>query len=113
MQTRAPARRYRLRGWPTISFSQKDGRFLNSQGGETGMSRPSVLMRVCVALLVTVAVGSARAETVADFYRGKTIQIYVGYGAGGGYDAYARLIARHLGRHIPGQPSVVVQNMPG
>jgi tripartite-type tricarboxylate transporter receptor subunit TctC len=77
------------------------------------MSRPSALMRVCVALLVTVAAGSARADSVADFYRGKTIQIYVGYGAGGGYDAYARLIARHLGRHIPGQPAVVVQNMPG
>jgi len=47
------------------------------------------------------------------FYRGKQVQIYVGYGAGGGYDAYARLIARHLGRHIPGEPRVVVHNMPG
>src|ERR1700720_4115316 len=77
------------------------------------MGRPSVLIRICAALLVTVVIGSARADSVADSYRGKTIQIYVGYGAGGGYDAYARLIARHLGRHIPGQPAVVVQNMPG
>jgi tripartite-type tricarboxylate transporter receptor subunit TctC len=77
------------------------------------MGKPSVLTRACVALLVTVAVRSAHADPVANFYRDKTIQIYVGYGAGGGYDAYARLIARHLGRHIPGQPAVVVQNMPG
>src|SRR5690348_1129402 len=48
-----------------------------------------------------------------SFYRGKTVTIVVGYSAGGGYDQYARLVARHLGRHIPGQPSVVVQNMPG
>jgi len=47
------------------------------------------------------------------FYRGKTVTIVVGYSAGGGYDQYARLVARHLGRHIPGQPSVIVQNMPG
>src|SRR5258707_10708794 len=67
--------------------------------------------RVLVALLV--ATTAALADPVADFYRGKQVQIYVGYGAGGGYDAYARLIARHIGRHIPGQPAVVVQNMPG
>jgi tripartite-type tricarboxylate transporter receptor subunit TctC len=78
-----------------------------------GMGRRSGLTRACVALLVAVAVRTAHADPVADFYRDKTIQIYVGYGAGGGYDAYARLIARHLGRHIPGQPAVVVQNMPG
>jgi tripartite-type tricarboxylate transporter receptor subunit TctC len=48
-----------------------------------------------------------------DFYRGKTLNIVVGYSAGGGYDQYARLLARHLGRHIPGGPSIVVQNMPG
>jgi tripartite-type tricarboxylate transporter receptor subunit TctC len=47
------------------------------------------------------------------FYRGKTVTIVVGYSAGGGYDQYARLVARHLGRHIPGQPNVIVQNMPG
>jgi tripartite-type tricarboxylate transporter receptor subunit TctC len=77
------------------------------------MGGPSVKAHICVALLVVVATHSARADPVGDFYRDKEIQIYVGYGAGGGYDAYARLIARHLGRHIPGQPGVVVQNMPG
>ena len=51
--------------------------------------------------------------TVADFYRGKQINLIVGYGPGGGYDVYARLVGRHLGRYIPGNPTVVVQNMPG
>jgi tripartite-type tricarboxylate transporter receptor subunit TctC len=63
--------------------------------------------------LAALAASQARADTVADFYRGKQINLIVGYGPGGGYDVYARLVGRHLGRHIPGQPSVVVQNMPG
>jgi tripartite-type tricarboxylate transporter receptor subunit TctC len=49
----------------------------------------------------------------ADFYKGKTVQMIVGFSAGGGYDLYARVLARHLGKHIPGNPSVVPQNMPG
>ena len=55
----------------------------------------------------------ARKAAVADFYRGKTVTLTVGYSAGGGYDTYARILARHMGRHIPGNPPVVVQNMPG
>jgi tripartite-type tricarboxylate transporter receptor subunit TctC len=47
------------------------------------------------------------------FFKGKTINLVVGYSAGGGYDQYARLVARHLGRHIPGTPNIIVQNMPG
>jgi tripartite-type tricarboxylate transporter receptor subunit TctC len=50
---------------------------------------------------------------VADFYRGKEITILVGYGAGGGYDTTTRLFAQHLGKHVPGKPAIVVQNMPG
>ncbi len=56
---------------------------------------------------------SARADDVADFYKGKTVTIQVGYGPGGGYDLTARLVARFLGNHIPGKPSVIVQNAPG
>jgi tripartite-type tricarboxylate transporter receptor subunit TctC len=48
-----------------------------------------------------------------DFYRGKTVTLVVGYSAGGGYDQYARVLARHFSRHIPGNPTIVVQNMPG
>jgi tripartite-type tricarboxylate transporter receptor subunit TctC len=55
--------------------------------------------------------GPARAQD--DFYRGKTITIVAGFSAGGGYDLNARNLARHMGRHIPGNPNVIVQNMPG
>jgi tripartite-type tricarboxylate transporter receptor subunit TctC len=63
--------------------------------------------------LLAVSVLPASADAVAEFYRGKQVQIVIGYGTGGGYDAYARLFARHLGRHIPGNPAVITQNMPG
>jgi tripartite-type tricarboxylate transporter receptor subunit TctC len=59
------------------------------------------------------AIHLAAADPVADFYRGKTITCYIGYGVGGGYDLIARTISRHMGRHIPGQPSIVPVNMPG
>jgi tripartite-type tricarboxylate transporter receptor subunit TctC len=55
----------------------------------------------------------AQSDSAADFYRGKTIHVVIGYGAGGGYDLYGRLIAEFLGRHIPGNPAIVAQNMPG
>ena len=57
--------------------------------------------------------GVARADSVADFYKGKTVTLVIGYGPGGGYDVFGRLIARFIGNHIPGNPNVVVQNMPG
>ena len=50
---------------------------------------------------------------VANFYRGKTVTILVGHSAGGGFDTYARVISRHMGKHIPGNPSILVNNMPG
>jgi hypothetical protein len=58
-------------------------------------------------------VTSAFAASVEEFYKGKTIQFVVGGSAGGGYDTYTRLIARHISQYIPGKPSTVVQNMPG
>ena len=83
---------------------------------ERGISR-----RFVMALLALVALGGslapapapARAESVADFYRGKQIILMVGSSPGGGYDAIARLVARHLGNYIPGNPNIVVQNTPG
>ncbi len=56
---------------------------------------------------------SARADGVAEFYAAKTITILVGSSPGGGYDGDARIVARHIGRHIPGAPAVIIQNMPG
>jgi tripartite-type tricarboxylate transporter receptor subunit TctC len=68
---------------------------------------------VLAAVLAAVLSRPASADTVADFYRGKQVTLVVGYGTGGGYDIYARVLARYLGRHIPGSPNVIVQNMPG
>jgi tripartite-type tricarboxylate transporter receptor subunit TctC len=73
--------------------------------------------RVAAGLFALILAGSfcgnARADSVSDFYRGKTITMVVGYTAGGGYDLYARALARHMARHIPGNPGFVVNNMPG
>jgi tripartite-type tricarboxylate transporter receptor subunit TctC len=65
---------------------------------------------VCASL---ACVTPAAAQDVASFYKGKTVRIVVGFTPGGGYDIYARALARHYGRYIPGNPTVVVQNMPG
>jgi tripartite-type tricarboxylate transporter receptor subunit TctC len=69
-----------------------------------------VLLTTC-ALLVFLAPASA--QSVADFYKGKTIRLIVGIAVGSGYDVNSRLLARHLGKHIPGNPTIVVQNQPG
>lgn len=66
-----------------------------------------------MAITAVFAVAPAHADGVAEFYRGKQIDLIVGYGPSGSYDTYARLLARHLGNFIPGNPSVIVQNMPG
>ena len=64
----------------------------------------------CLAALST---SPASADEIADFYKGRTVNVVVGSAPGGGYDTYARIVARYLGRHIPGAPSIIVQNMPG
>jgi tripartite-type tricarboxylate transporter receptor subunit TctC len=70
------------------------------------------LAGLLLALLVQAA-AYAGSDSVEAFYRGKVLTLFVGYGPGGGYDLTARVLARHLGSHIPGSPTIVVQNMPG
>jgi len=65
------------------------------------------------AAFTLLAVATASAQSLDEFYKGKQLTVIVGYGPGGGYDLYARLVARHITRHMPGAPSAVVQNMPG
>jgi tripartite-type tricarboxylate transporter receptor subunit TctC len=65
-----------------------------------------------LALAAAVAL-PAQADPVEDFYKGKTVTLITGYSSGGGFDAYSRIIANYLGKYIPGQPRLVVQNMPG
>lgn len=60
-----------------------------------------------------LAIGSAAAQTAGDAFKGRTITVHISTGPGGGYDAYGRLIARHIGRHLPGNPNVIAENMPG
>ena len=62
---------------------------------------------------VALAIPALAQSAVEDFYKGKQINVIVGYGPGGGYDVVARLLARHLGRYVAGNPNIVVQNMPG
>jgi tripartite-type tricarboxylate transporter receptor subunit TctC len=65
---------------------------------------------VCAGLL---PLSQAGAQSPADFYKGKNVDLYVGYSVGGGYDLYARMLAKHMGKHIPGHPNVVTKNMEG
>jgi tripartite-type tricarboxylate transporter receptor subunit TctC len=68
---------------------------------------------VVAALGLAMLSGAAPADEIADFYRGKSLTLVVSTAAGGGYDLWARLLARHFGRNIPGNPDIVVQNTPG
>ena len=73
--------------------------------------RRRAVAALCILFLTVTFVGSVAAQT--DFYNGKTIRIIVGLSSGGGYDRAARMMARQMGKYIPGNPSIVVQNMPG
>ncbi|MDB5509150.1 MAG: efflux transporter protein [Hyphomicrobiales bacterium] len=72
-----------------------------------------VLRALAAGCLAIVAATAARAQTPESFYRGKTVSILMGTGPGGSYDLYGRLVANHLGRFIPGNPSLIVEHMPG
>jgi len=75
----------------------------------SGIASKSLLIVAALAALANVA----RADSVADFYKNRSVSMIIGYSVGGGYDAYARLLARYIGRHIPGEPSIVAQQMTG
>jgi tripartite-type tricarboxylate transporter receptor subunit TctC len=72
-----------------------------------------ILVIVSMIFISSLLTGATRAIAQANFYEGKTIRFIVGFPAGGGYDAYTRTIARHMGKHISGNPTMVVDNMPG
>jgi tripartite-type tricarboxylate transporter receptor subunit TctC len=77
-----------------------------------GKSMPQLRSAQLVLLALAALMTAAQAQT-QDYFRGKTVSIVVGFTPGGGYDLNARAVARHLSKHIPGNPNVVVQNMPG
>jgi tripartite-type tricarboxylate transporter receptor subunit TctC len=73
------------------------------------------MLRLVHGLLAAMLLSAscAHAQSPADFYKGKNVELYIGYSVGGGYDIYARLLAKHMGKHIPGNPNVVAKNMEG
>ncbi len=74
---------------------------------------PRLSVRIAALATATIAAAPAAADSVADFYKGKTVSIVMGTGPGGSYDLYGRTIAEHIVRHIPGHPTVIVEHMPG
>jgi tripartite-type tricarboxylate transporter receptor subunit TctC len=68
---------------------------------------------LAAAFFVSTAAHSASALTPAEFYKGRVVNLIIGYSPGGGYDLYGRVLAQHMGRHIPGNPKIIAQNMPG
>src|SRR5262245_5780446 len=75
--------------------------------------RQLVTAGLCAVGLTIPAGAQAQTDAVAAFYKGKIITVTVGYSAGGGYDIYARMLARHMGKHLPGNPNFIVQNITG
>ena len=71
------------------------------------------VVQALLALCLLLPAAAARADAVSDFFHGKTVTVYIGFTAGGGYDVYGRLITRYMSAHIPGNPTMVAQNMPG
>src|SRR6476661_4909484 len=78
----------------------------------TFMAKPAAFLLALAGSILGSAAALAQ-DTVEQFYRGRSINIYIGSGAGGGYDAYARALGRHMSKYIPGHPTIVPQNMPG
>src|ERR671924_175323 len=71
------------------------------------------MLRVICVVFVVAGFATRGYGAADEFYRGKSVRIVVGFSAGGGFDTYARAIARHMAKHIPGSPSIVVENMTG
>jgi tripartite-type tricarboxylate transporter receptor subunit TctC len=78
-------------------------------------ARPAPFAASALGSVAMLAIGllPAGADSISDFYTGKTVNLVIGYAPGGGYDLYARTLGRHMARHIPGNPNIIVQNMPG
>jgi tripartite-type tricarboxylate transporter receptor subunit TctC len=77
------------------------------------MSKFKLITSTVIAATVGLGAAAVSADEVSDFYKGKRLKIIVGSGPGGGYDTYARLVERHMGKHIPGNPTFITQNMTG
>ncbi|AMN42542.1 Bug family tripartite tricarboxylate transporter substrate binding protein [Rhodoplanes sp. Z2-YC6860] len=77
------------------------------------MRLQAAVRAVVVSAMLTMLTGPIKAQSVEEFYKGRNVTMVIGFSAGSGYDIYARLLARYMGRYIPGRPTVISQNMPG
>jgi tripartite-type tricarboxylate transporter receptor subunit TctC len=100
-------------GWICLSIAGAAEAHAGQKCEETMRSSMSLTRMLLAALAAIGFAQAAAAEDVAQFYSGRTVSLVVGHEVGTGFDIYARVLARHLDRHIPGNPAVVVQNMPG
>ncbi|HEY8579568.1 MAG TPA: hypothetical protein VIL72_06750, partial [Beijerinckiaceae bacterium] len=73
----------------------------------------NIIASLVAGAAIAASAGAAVAQAPEAFYKGKTVTIYVGFSPGGTYDLFGRMVARHIGKHIPGNPTVVASNMPG
>jgi tripartite-type tricarboxylate transporter receptor subunit TctC len=81
--------------------------------GKDDMGHRKLVLAAAAAGLALCPISAARAQSPGEFYKGRNVDLYIGYSAAGGYDIYARALARHMGRHIAGNPTIVPRNMPG
>jgi len=99
-------------GWPDLgSGAKSDICAPDNYGKEDHMNR-KIVSSIAIAISCALA-GAAQADSVAEFYKGKSVNIVVGHQTGTGFDVYSRVLARHFGRYIPGEPQIVIQNMVG
>jgi tripartite-type tricarboxylate transporter receptor subunit TctC len=97
-----------------IYFGRRDHHYIQSFEAASIMRKASVITLFSAFLTAGLAAAPAQAQDpIADFYKGKTMRIIIGYGPGGGYDIYGRLFAEFFGRYVPGNPTIVAQNMAG
>src|SRR5580700_37093 len=97
----------------SMSASIMSRQRIRGSGGRGAMSSLRPIWRVVVACAALLAPTAAVADPVADFYHGKTINLYVSFPPGGGYDIYARVLVPYFTRHIPGNPAIIIKNMEG
>src|SRR5579862_4155055 len=86
---------------------------LRSSDGLSGRAEAMGMLRVALACTALLLPSSAMADAAADFYHGKTINLFVSFPPGGGYDIYARILVPHFAHHVPGNPTIVIKNMEG
>jgi tripartite-type tricarboxylate transporter receptor subunit TctC len=92
---------------------KKDGLMARTIPSNKALSNTTLSLQALALTALLSTAGDAAAQPVEQFFARKTLTVTIGYTAGGSYDLYGRMVARHLGRHIPGQPTIIAQNMPG